>query len=110
MTMEAGTLKARLLAARSVKPNAVESLRMLSKALGTMDDPKQRRVLEQVIEESPSRASLFARCFGIGKKASARQRVKAFCLDCVGLDTVAITECTATSCTLWPIRPFQPRQ
>jgi hypothetical protein len=30
------------------------------------------------------------------------------CLECVGFDRNAITECTAPACPLWNFRPFQP--
>lgn len=41
------------------------------------------------------------------QKCSPRSAIKAFCLECVGFDRKAITECTAPACPLWNFRPFQ---
>ena len=39
--------------------------------------------------------------------ASPRQAIKAKCLECLGFDRKAITDCTGYSCPLWAYRPFQ---
>jgi len=52
---------------------------------------------------------LFERCTGQtpSKRASPKQRIKAFCPECVGFDRAAVTGCTAWACPLWEIRPYQ---
>lgn len=40
-------------------------------------------------------------------KASPRTAIKAQCLECVGFDRTAVTECTAFGCPLWHYRPFR---
>lgn len=44
------------------------------------------------------------------RKASPRTAIKAFCLECVGFDRVAVAECAAYACPLWNYRPFQPKE
>ena len=41
-------------------------------------------------------------------KCSPRRAIKAQCLECVGFDRQAITDCTGWACPLWAFRPFQP--
>ena len=43
-------------------------------------------------------------------KCSARQRVKAMCLECLGFVRAEITACTAYACPLWLIRPYQEKR
>jgi hypothetical protein len=40
-------------------------------------------------------------------EASPRKAIKAFCLECVGYDRKAISDCTAPACPLWLYRPYQ---
>jgi hypothetical protein len=40
-------------------------------------------------------------------KCSPRRAIKAQCLECLGFDRQAITECTGWACPLWHFRPFQ---
>jgi hypothetical protein len=40
-------------------------------------------------------------------KCSPRRAIKAQCLECVGFERKAITECTSYGCSLWMFRPFQ---
>ena len=42
-------------------------------------------------------------------KATRAGCIKAMCLECVGFERAAITECTAYACPLWHKRPFQPK-
>jgi hypothetical protein len=42
-------------------------------------------------------------------KASPRQAIKAFCLECVGYERNEITQCADTGCPLYHYRPFQKR-
>lgn len=50
---------------------------------------------------------LFERCW-VGK-TSPRSSIKAFCLECVGFERLAVTECAAYACPLWNLRPFQKK-
>lgn len=47
-----------------------------------------------------------ARCYD--KRISARMAVRAFCMECVGYERQAVTECAAYACPIWEYRPFQP--
>lgn len=40
-------------------------------------------------------------------KCSPRRAIKAQCLECLGFDRQAITDCTGWACSLWAFRPFQ---
>jgi len=40
-------------------------------------------------------------------KCSPRRAIKAQCLECIGFDRQAITDCTCYACSLWEFRPFQ---
>lgn len=42
------------------------------------------------------------------KTASPRRAIKAQCLECVGFERKAITECTSFACSLYEYRPYQP--
>lgn len=42
-------------------------------------------------------------------KPSRKGAVKAFCLECIGFERQAITECTAYACPLWRFRPYQTK-
>lgn len=42
-------------------------------------------------------------------KASPRTAIKGMCLECVGFDRLAITECTAYACPIWMYRPYQEK-
>jgi hypothetical protein len=41
------------------------------------------------------------------KSRSLAAACKAQCLECVGFDRKAITECAAYACPLWNVRPYQ---
>jgi hypothetical protein len=47
---------------------------------------------------------VFIRAYSGGSRSAA---IKAFCLDCVGFQRSAITNCTAHACPLYPYRPYQ---
>lgn len=49
--------------------------------------------------------ALFSRIYA--GEASPRQRIKGFCLECIGFERKAITECHSCACPLWDIRPYQ---
>ena len=42
-------------------------------------------------------------------KSPRSQCIKAMCLDCLGFDRQAISECTGYACPLWNVRPFQKK-
>jgi len=42
-------------------------------------------------------------------QATRSGAIKAQCLECVGFDRLAITECQAFACPLWQYRPYTPR-
>ena len=68
-------------------------------------DPRRVRRLKQVEEHYPSRAGLFRKVYQ--GKASPRQCIKAFCLECNGWEMFAIRDCSATACPIWGLRPYQ---
>jgi len=70
-------------------------------------DPRRVRRFKQVAEHYPSRMGLFRRVYQ--GKASPRECIKAFCLECNGWEEVAIGNCTATACPIWHLRPYQPK-
>jgi hypothetical protein len=58
------------------------------------------------VETAPeSCRKLLVRAFS--GNCSPRAAIKAFCLECVGFDREAITECSAYGCPLYEFRPFQ---
>ena len=68
-------------------------------------DPQRVRRFKQVMEHYPSRMGLFRRVYH--GKASPRECIKAFCLECNGWEEAAIRECTARACPLYGLRPYQ---
>lgn len=52
--------------------------------------PQQTITLRNVSEDAPARAGLFRRVYE--GTASPRQRIKAFCLECCGMDTYDRTQ------------------
>ena len=44
-----------------------------------------------------------------GSTVSRRSAIRQQCLECVGYERVAITECPAIACPLYRFRPYQPR-
>lgn len=68
--------------------------------------PAQVARLEAVRHDAPARATLFESVYS--GKASPRKCIKAFCLDCMGLQSKEITNCTAPACPLYR-RPYQRR-
>jgi hypothetical protein len=71
-------------------------------------DGKRANRLRAISADAPSKLALFRRVYDA--KASPRQCIKAFCLECVWFQQIAITECTATACPLWNLRPYQRRE
>ena len=43
-------------------------------------------------------------------KCAPRRAIKAFCLECLGFDRQAISECTGWACPLWNFRPYQENE
>ena len=71
-------------------------------------DPRRVRRFAQVMEHYPSRMGLFRKVYR--GKASPRQCIKAFCLECNGWEEAAIRGCTATACPIWGLRPYRVAQ
>ena len=69
--------------------------------------PRGERRLEIIRRDNPSRLALFERVYA--GKANKSQCIKAFCLDCMGFDSVAVRECGDRLCPLWRHRPFQQK-
>jgi len=65
----------------------------------------QAKRLAAIAQDAPSKSGIFERVYA--GKASMRLCIKAFCLECVWMDILAIRECTATACPLWRRRPYQ---
>ena len=49
--------------------------------------------------------SIYQRAFS--GKASPREAIKAFCLECVGWQREEIKKCTCSACPLYAYRPYQ---
>jgi hypothetical protein len=65
----------------------------------------QVRKLTEIRRWMPSKEKLFRRCWG--KKASPRQMIKAFCVDCLGGVVRDIEGCGASWCPMWHGRPYK---
>lgn len=63
--------------------------------------------LRQVKLAAPGKAKLFRRVYD--GKASPRQCIKAFCIECVGYEEIEVRDCTAPACPLWNLRPYRTR-
>lgn len=70
--------------------------------------PRSVSRLERIRKDNPSRLGLFQRVYG--GKANKSQCIKAFCLDCMGFDSVAVRECGDRLCPIWSHRPFQTKR
>ena len=66
---------------------------------------KRTARLRQVQEDAPDKVGLFKRVYAA--TASPRQCIRAFCLECCGMDKAAINGCTAPICPLFNFRPYQ---
>jgi hypothetical protein len=68
-------------------------------------EPLTAAQVKRLAQWSPKRHSAIKRLWqGVGSRPLA---VRMFCLECVGEDTSAITECADRCCPLWHFRPFQ---
>jgi len=63
----------------------------------------QKRRLEYVRERVPLRVALYERCFT--GKASLAARIKAMCIDCMGVNLKLAKSCPTDWCPLWGGRP-----
>ena len=68
-------------------------------------DPMRRVQVERRAEDAPQTCRLGYLRAAAGL-ASPRGAIKAFCLECVGWDRVAVAKCSAFACPLWAYRPF----
>ncbi len=72
-------------------------------------DPAREALIQRkaaIIPES-DRAGYLRAASG---KASPRQAIKAFCLDCVAWDREQVRDCTGVDCPQFLYRPFQRRE
>lgn len=90
------------------KPPALRATMLQTRPVSQSGDPRQAKRLQQVARNAPSRLRLFERVYA--GKASPRECIKAFCLECLGFDEALIRTCTATACPLRRIRPYQRKE
>jgi hypothetical protein len=64
---------------------------------------RQLKRLEYVRQRVPQRAGLFERCYT--GRASLATRIRAFCVDCQGINMRAAKSCGYDACPLWGGRP-----
>ena len=69
---------------------------------------KREQFLYWVGKDGPGRVKTFKAAFS--GKASPRMAIKAHCLECCWMDSVAIRECCSPACPLWEYRPYQKRR
>jgi hypothetical protein len=74
-----------------------------------MDTAKMNEKREKRVSTAPESVKMLLRRVFDGK-APRSACIKAMCLECVGFDRLAVTECTAYACPLWNVRPFQPKK
>lgn len=68
----------------------------------------RERRLDQVRRYLPSVERLFLSAYA--GKCSPRQAIKAFCLECMGLEKEDVKGCNAPACPLFEYRPYQTRK
>jgi len=68
-------------------------------------DPSRRASVDKRLKQMPvSRRNGYLRA--VNGTASAKQAIKAHCLECVGWVGSEVTHCTARACPLYAYRPF----
>jgi hypothetical protein len=77
-----------------VKPRSLEPIWL----------PGQAARLQSIQSSHSSLTSHFTRAWS--GKCSPRAAIKAQCLDCCGLDRVAVAECADRCCPLWHFKPY----
>lgn len=96
-------------------PQGAESLNGCQEGQESRMKTTQAQIEQKMAEKRAGRLStcpesvkaLFSRIFGgVGTR---NQAIKAMCLECVGFDRLAVTDCTAYACPLWRYRPFQKK-
>ena len=68
---------------------------------------QQQERLDQIEKASPVYLAVTRKAYEGNSKAAA---LKAKCLDCSCWQRVEITNCTVTTCPLWPYRPYQSQE
>ena len=71
----------------------------------TQNAPREKACAKRLESASPMYRPVLEKAYS--GEASPRTAIKAFCLECVGYDRSAITNCTAPACPLWLYRPYQ---
>ena len=84
-----------------------ETIFMQNTQQNTQFIPRSHKRLEIIKRDCPSKLKLFEAVYA--GKATRNQCIKAQCLDCMGLDQVAVRECGDRLCPLHKYRPFQRR-
>jgi hypothetical protein len=83
-----------------------EAAELDSKAgICTQNAPREAACQKRMEAAAPMFRPVLAKAYS--GQASPRTAIKAFCLECVGYDRKAITDCTAPACPLWLYRPYQ---
>ena len=66
------------------------------------------RAIEKGLKETPqSLQTLFRSVYSLGQ--TRNQAIKAMCVECMGVDKVAVKECGSRLCPLWKFRPYQAK-
>jgi hypothetical protein len=68
---------------------------------------KRARRIQWLSDNAPKKKTLFERAY-VGR--SMKAGIKAFCLDCQGVDVAAVRDCTADACPLWAYRPYRVKR
>jgi len=66
--------------------------------------PECANTLKAMAEYAPSKVGVFRKAYA---GDSLRSALNAKCLECVSHSTRAIRECTAVTCPIWNLRPYQ---
>lgn len=73
------------------------------------DIPEGRRgQIEAKLEKMPKGAR-YGYLRATLRKTSAKTAIKAHCLECCGYVREEVAKCSAKACTLWQLRPYQPK-
>ena len=91
----------RMRKARSARRSAAEKEALKPK--NRVDCQERLRILYQ---EVPKRYLPLIDRLAEGSRTAA---IKLHCLQCVGYESKEVTNCTATQCPIWPVRPYQPK-
>ena len=103
--MKQGNGKGALPADRRATETTTQTLPAGQLTVNSLNEKVASKRARRLATMPPRYRKLFERSWT--GKASPRASLKAFCLECVGFERAAITECTAWTCPLWHLRPYQ---